>query len=336
MTKTFDLVITGPHSREDFRRDQIAWDGDVVPALAVLPDGRLATKSGRWLAEGNVYAYQDVRHVLDLRGETPVISTTDEFMQPEMIPSLASLTPEERAKLDEMMADMPRNFGAGLIMPSTTPKEAWFYDVASRTIFDENRLAVARDVGPDDAQTILKALGCEVDFAIVGAPQPNPLFQILDELLAYEDQAFEDDEEIDGGDLVEFWADHRQRLRSALAYNRPQPLTAIAAQAAKLFREYEAHHRAKASEAGRPEKAARNAAIAGRLEAVLDGSVAYGPVLTKGKYQHVAQALLAASKFIESEVENRGAAGGEMTDYLGEAEQAFQAVQAGIAAFAED
>lgn len=155
-----------------------------------------------------------------------------------------------------------------------TMNEAWFYDAASRTLYDENRLAVARDVGHDDAQTILKALGCEVDFSIVGELQPNPLFVILAELLAYEDQAFEDDEEVDGGDLVEFWADRRQQLRSALAYCRPPTLTALAREAATLFREYEAHHRAKASEAGRPEKAERNADIALRLESALIGGEA--------------------------------------------------------------
>jgi hypothetical protein len=40
-------------------------------------------------------------------------------------------------------------------------------------------------------------------------------------------------------------------------------------EAAALFREYETHHRAKISEAGRPEKANRNALIAAKIEAVL-------------------------------------------------------------------
>lgn len=43
----------------------------------------------------------------------------------------------------------------------------------------------------------------------------------------------------------------------------------LLAEAAQLFRTYEAHHRAKIGEIGRPEKAERNAEIAGRIEAYL-------------------------------------------------------------------
>ena len=228
-----------------------------------------------------------------------------------LIPSLASLSPEERAKLDEMMADMPRNFGGGLIMPSDTPKEAWFYDAASRTIYDENRLAVARDVGIDDANRILKAVGCETEYAIIGEAQPSPLFAILADMLAYEAAKFDaepvefdvydaaekrsrggfksreeaeaaarqipgatvldvyDDLDVSGADLVDAFTAWREQLKAALDTARPAPLVALAREAAALFREYEAHHRAKASEAGRPEKAERNADIAGRLEAAL-------------------------------------------------------------------
>lgn len=172
-------------------------------------------------------------------------------------------------------------------------KEAWFYDLATRTIFDENRLAVARDVGPDDAHTILMAMGCEPDFAIVGEVMPNPLFAVLDELMAYEDQAFEDGEEVDGGELVEFWADRRRRLRSALAYARPPALVAVAREAALLFRSYQSHHQAEADAISanipglsiqgsaaelthatdrmndRRAKAKRNADMAARLESAL-------------------------------------------------------------------
>jgi len=48
-----------------------------------------------------------------------------------------------------------------------------------------------------------------------------------------------------------------------------EELSGLLRDAASLFRTYEAHHRAKASEAGRPEKAERNAEIAGRIETKL-------------------------------------------------------------------
>lgn len=69
--------------------------------------------------------------------------------------------------------------------------EAWFYDPASRTLYDENRLAVARDVGIDDANRILKAVGCETECAIIGEAQPSPLFAILADMLAYEAAKFD-------------------------------------------------------------------------------------------------------------------------------------------------
>lgn len=183
------------------------------------------------------------------------------------IPALMDLSQEDRSRFLDYVKDLPD--ARGLFMPSDTPRDVWFYDASSRTLYDENRLAVARDVGPDDAATILKAMGCEVDFAIVGEAEPNPLFQILDDMLAWELEAWESDGEIDGGDLVEAFGEWRSRLKNALAYSRPEPLWRVAVEAVDLFRDYAKHHRAKASEAGRPEKAQRNEAMADRLEAAL-------------------------------------------------------------------
>jgi hypothetical protein len=58
--------------------------------------------------------------------------------------------------------------------------------------------------------------------------------------------------------------------------------TALMREAVELFREYEAHHAAKASEAGRPEKAVRNALMAERLEAWLRGDGQYPVSLSPG------------------------------------------------------
>lgn len=58
---------------------------------------------------------------------------------------------------------------------------------------------------------------------------------------------------------------------------------ALMREAAETFRSYEAHHRAKASEEGRPEKAERNALMASRLEAWLRGDSIY-PITADGAY----------------------------------------------------
>ena len=64
----------------------------------------------------------------------------------------------------------------------------------------------------------------------------------------------------------------RRRLADVEALRRsplPPEGWELIMEAAETFRTYEAHHRAKASEAGRPEKAERNREMAEKLEALL-------------------------------------------------------------------
>lgn len=95
------------------------------------------------------------------------------------------------------LADYQAGHDVGQVVPAMTvnerpaTREAWFYEAASRTLFDENRLPVARDIGHDDARTILLAIGCDPDFAIVGEAMPNPLFAVLADMLAYEAEKFD-------------------------------------------------------------------------------------------------------------------------------------------------
>lgn len=70
-------------------------------------------------------------------------------------------------------------------------------------------------------------------------------------------------------------ADAKHQARCVIeAYRKLRDPSGLLAESGELFRTYESHHRAKISEAGRPEKAERNADIAGRIETFLTGAAA--------------------------------------------------------------
>lgn len=64
----------------------------------------------------------------------------------------------------------------------------------------------------------------------------------------------------------------------------------LLAESAALFRQYEAHHRAKSSEAGRPEKAEVNADIAKRIEAFLEAAAQPNPLEAVERLEALARA----------------------------------------------
>lgn len=164
-----------------------------------------------------------------------------------------------------------------------THPEALHYDAESRVIYDENRLAVARDVAPDLAAPFCAALafralavsaaefcpagtvtvGNEPDLvgyelakeahaalaveadAVEGAIKDQdadpPLWAILDDMLAYEAEQFDGDQDspldISGADLVDAFTTWRGQLRAALAA-RSASLKALERIAARLRGEW--------------------------------------------------------------------------------------------------
>ncbi len=77
--------------------------------------------------------------------------------------------------------------------------------------------------------------------------------------------------------IIQAFARHREQETLAALSTPPAPeqpdmvgeLVEALEEARDLFRNYERHHRAKISEAGRPEKAERNRDIADRIDAAL-------------------------------------------------------------------
>ncbi len=53
-----------------------------------------------------------------------------------------------------------------------------------------------------------------------GDETPSTVDDLIAEALAFEADSFQDDEEVNGGDLVEFFADWRQRMAAALQAKR--------------------------------------------------------------------------------------------------------------------
>lgn len=131
------------------------------------------------------------------------------------------------------------------------------YDAEARVIYDENRLAVARDVAPDLGAVFAMApayrqtldeirqhavnpsrragdvLSQEAD-AVEGQPAAEaidpPLWAILADMLAYEADQFDGDEDspldISGADLVDAFTTWRGQLRAALSGQRIAPTAA--------------------------------------------------------------------------------------------------------------
>lgn len=132
--------------------------------------------------------------------------------------------------------------------------EPLHYDAESRVIYDENRLAVARDVAPDLGAVFAMALAYrqtldeirqhavnpgdrahdvlsqEAD-SVEGQPaavaDAPPLWAILDDMLAYEAEQFDGDQDspldISGADLVDAFTTWRGQLRAAGAGKRTPP-----------------------------------------------------------------------------------------------------------------
>lgn len=142
------------------------------------------------------------------------------------------------------------------------------YDAESRVIYDENRLAVARDVAPDLGAVLAMApayrqtldeirkhavnpsrragdILSQESEAVEGEPAAGvidpPLWAILDDMLAYEAEQFDGDGDspldISGSDLVDAFTTWRGQLRAALAV-RSASLKALERIAARLRGEW--------------------------------------------------------------------------------------------------
>lgn len=162
--------------------------------------------------------------------------------------------------------------------------EPLHYDAESRVIYDENRLAVARDVAPDLAAVLCAAptyaAAADAHHAFEMTPQDRggaygpkgkaktewlrllnmasvikaeneepaprpadpPLWAILADMLAYEAEQFDGDEDspldISGADLVDAFTTWRGQLRAALAAPRSPRPAALDRIAARLRGEW--------------------------------------------------------------------------------------------------
>lgn len=160
----------------------------------------------------------------------------------------------------DLLASVARDVPS-TIEPPALESSGWSYDVQTAEITDANGLKVARDVVAEDAPLIVFAprlrkaalalVNTSPDDAGFGQASDD-LEEILDLIAAHEQQsvpraqgarlpatvtpalallayeavdyqnaAFEDDSEVDGGDLVEWFADWRPRLEAALAGSGP-------------------------------------------------------------------------------------------------------------------
>lgn len=171
-----------------------------------------------------------------------------------------------------------RKAAADLYTQEPVGSEAW--------LDASERLSEVLDaIAAHEQQSVPRAQGARLP-----AVETPAMALLLFEALEYERAAFEEDSEVDGGDLVEWFAGWRPRVQAALTEagaKGPDMIAAIVAikTAAGWFREYADGHEAK----GATEKALRNRGRAEFLERSLGfpGPIRIGLVMDGGLIQSV-------------------------------------------------